>query len=155
MKIAPKTFPAFVLLAALLALAPDSQAQLKKLYDPQKVVTIRGQIEKLQTITRQGRQAKNGRQTQIAHLKTDQGIMVVHLGPAEFLARQQFWPRVGESLEVTGGQVRSRAGEVILATTVTAGGRTFTLRDNQGNPVWTGQTPGCYGPVPGQKPSPS
>ena len=74
----------FLLMLPVLALAPDSNAQLKKFYDPQKVVTVQGQIEKLETITRQGRQATNSRKTQIAHLKTDQGTVVVHLGPAEF-----------------------------------------------------------------------
>ena len=82
----------FLLMVPVLALAPDSNAQLKKFYDPQKVVTVAGQIEKLATITRQGRQATNSRKTQIAFLKTDQGAVVVHLGPAEFLAQQQFRP---------------------------------------------------------------
>ena len=63
----------FSLMLTVLVLAPDSYAQLKKFYDPQKVVTVQGQIEKLETITRQGRQATNSRKTQIAHLKTDQG----------------------------------------------------------------------------------
>jgi hypothetical protein len=131
-------------LLTVLAWAPESWAQLKKSYDPQKVVTIQGQITRLETITRQGRQANNGRKTQIAHLQTDKGTMVVHLGPAEFLAQQQFIPKTGDTLEVTGGRVNTRQGEVILATTVNSGGKTFQLRDARGIPVWSGQTPGCY-----------
>ena len=130
----------------MLAWAPEAQAQLKKLYDPQKVVIIQGTIEKLETITRQGRQATNNRKTQIARIRTDQGSRVVHLGPVEFLARQQFLPTTGDLVEVTGGRIDTRQGEVILATSVTAGGRTLQLRDARGIPVWTGQTPGCYGP---------
>ena len=136
----------FSLIVTVLALAPDSDAQLKKFYDPQKVVTVQGQIEKLETITRQGRQAVNNRKTQIAHLRTDQGAVVVHLGPAEFLAWQHFRPQAGDALEVTGGKVNIRKGEVILATTVKSGGKTYQLRDAQGVPVWSGQTPGCFGP---------
>ena len=146
MKNFSKPLVLFSLLLTVLALAPDSWAQLKKFYDPQKVVTIQGQIEKLETITRQGRQASNGRKTQIAHLKTDQGVVVVHLGPAEFLAQQQFRPQAGDVLEVTGGKVNTRKGEVVLANTVKSGSKTFQLRDVKGVPVWTGQTPGCYGP---------
>jgi hypothetical protein len=143
----------FPILLAALAFAPNAGAQLKKLYDPQKVVTVQGQIEKLETITRQGRQAANGRKTQIAHLKTSQGKNVVHLGPAEFLARQQFYPKVGDNLEITGGRVNTRQGEIILATSVTSGGKTFRLRDARGIPVWQGQTPGCYGTNPRKTPA--
>ena len=136
----------FLLMLPVLALVPDSNAQLKKFYDPQNVVTVQGQIAKLETITRLGRQATNGRKTQIAHLKTDQGSVVVHLGPADFLAQQQFRPKTGDVLEVTGGKVNTRQGEVVLANTVTSGNKTFQLRDANGVPVWSGQTPGCSGP---------
>jgi len=136
----------FQILLAALAFAPNAGAQLKKLYDPQKVVTIQGTVEKLETITRQGRQAINGRKTQIAYFKTDQGTKVVHLGPAEFLAQQQFNPKIGDNLIITGGRVNTRKGEVILAGSVTSGGKTFQLRDARGIPVWSGQTPGCFGP---------
>ena len=109
-------------------------------------------MEKLETITRQGRQATNGRKTQIAHLKTDQGTVVVHLGPAEFLAQQRLDRDPGDVLEVTGGKVNTRKGEVILANTVKSGGRTFQLRDAQGIPVWSGQTPVAMGRVPQELP---
>ncbi|MBM4289194.1 MAG: hypothetical protein FJ135_13830 [Deltaproteobacteria bacterium] len=134
------------LMAAVLILPADSRAQLRKAYDPQKVITVQGQVEKLETITRQGRQARNNRQTQIARLKTDQGELVVHLGPEEFLAGLHFRPKVGDVLEITGGKIRTRQGEVILANTVKSGSQTFQLRDGQGVPVWTGQTPGCMAP---------
>jgi hypothetical protein len=143
----------FSLMLPVLILAPDSNAQLKKFYDPQKVVTVQGQIEKLETTTRQGRQATNNRKTQIAHLKTDQGAVVVHLGPAEFLAQQQFRPKTGDNLEVTGGKVNTRRGEVVLANTVRSGNKTFQLRDANGVPAWSGQTPGCFGPGPAKTPT--
>jgi hypothetical protein len=134
------------LMVLVLVWADQSPAQLKKLYDPQKVVTIQGQIDKMETVTRLGRQAANGRKTLLAYLKTSQGNAIVHLGPAEFLARQQFSPKIGDTLEITGGRVNTRRGEVILAATVASGGKTYTLRDNRGIPVWSGQTPGCFGP---------
>jgi hypothetical protein len=144
-----KKFLNYTLLCALMVPAllwtSAESAQLKKLYNPQDVVTLQGQIDRLETISRQGRQAVNGRKTQIAYLKTSHGTVVVHLGPAEFLARQQFFPKVGDSLEITGGRVDTRQGQVILATSVTAGGKTFRLRDANGIPVWQGQTPGCFG----------
>ncbi len=143
-----KTSTKFWLVLALLATVPTmvavAEAQLKKKYDPQKVVALHGQIERLETITRQGRQAVNNRQTQIAYLKTAQGLALVHLGPAEFLVQQNFRPQVGDVLNVTGGKVSTRQGEVILATIVQSGNAIYRLRDNNGIPVWTGQTPGCF-----------
>lgn len=151
-----KTTTKFWLLLALLATVPAmvavAEAQLKKMYDPHKVVTLQGQVERLETITRQGRQAVNNRQTQIAYVRTPQGLAVVHLGPAEFLAQQNFRPKVGEVWEVNGGKVSTRQGEAILATTIKAGASTYRLRDHNGIPVWTGQTPGCFGNQPARRP---
>lgn len=138
------------LLALVPALATGAAAQLKKKFDPQQIVTIQGKIDRLDTITRQGRQAVNNRKTQIAQVSTATGPVVVHLGPAEFLAQQNFYPQVGDVLEITGGKVATRQGEVILATTVKSGQATHHLRDHNGIPVWTGQTPGCFSNRPGR-----
>jgi len=152
-----KTSTKFWLVLALLATVPTTvaiaEAQLKKKYDPQKVVTLHGRIERLETITRQGRQAVNNRQTQIAYLQTEQGTAVVHLGPAEFLAQQNFQPKVGDVLDVTGGRVATRQGEVILATTIQSGQAQYRLRNDHGIPVWEGQTPGCFDRRPGRTPA--
>lgn len=151
-----KTSTKFWLLVALLATVPAlvtvAEAQLKRMFEPQKVVNLHGQIERLETITRQGRQAVNNRKTQIAFFKTDQGSVVVHLGPTEFLARQNFQPKVGDILDISGGKVATRQGEVILATTIKAGSASYRLRDNNGIPVWQGQTPGCFGNQPARRP---
>lgn len=152
MKTSTKFWIVLALLATVPALVAGAEAQLKKMFDPQQVVTLQGQIDRLETVTRQGRQAVNNRQTQIAHMRTDQGLVVVHLGPAEFLAQQQFRPQVGDVLDVTGGKVTTRQGEVILATTIQAGAVRYRLRDENGIPVWTGQTPGCFGNQPGRRP---
>ncbi len=148
MKTATKFWLCLALLATVPAMVAAAEAQLKKMYNPQNVVTVQGKIERLATITRQGRQAVNNRQTQIAYLRTAEGVAVVHLGPAEFLAQQQFRPQVGDLVEVTGGKVATRQGEVILATTVKAGAASYRLRDDHGIPVWNGQTPGCFGNRP-------
>lgn len=153
MKTATKFWLCLTLLVTIPTTVAVAEAQLKKKYDPQKVVSLHGQIERLQTITRQGRQAVNNRQTQIAYVKTDQGMVVVHLGPAEFLAQQNFRPKVGDVLDVTGGKVATRQGEVILATTINSADGSYRLRDNNGIPVWQGQTPGCFDRGSARKPA--
>jgi hypothetical protein len=130
--------PAFLVLASLL-LALPAGAQPGRLYDPKNVVTIQGQVEKVDLKSRPGRlsgEAKPGRQTQIVYLKTDQGTVLVYLGPTRFLEEQQFAPKVGDTMSVTGSKLTTGRGEVVQAAEVKSGGRTVTLRDAQGVPVW-------------------
>jgi len=77
----------------VLLLAAPAWAQPGRFYDLKNVVTLQGQVEKVETLTRKGRrgggraeEGKPGGQTQIMHLKTDQGVFLVHLGPTAFLA---------------------------------------------------------------------
>jgi hypothetical protein len=63
MNLVVKSLVPLSFLVTLLAWAPDCSTQLKKFFDPQKVVTLQGQIEKMHTITRQGRQAQNSQVT--------------------------------------------------------------------------------------------
>jgi hypothetical protein len=116
-----KLFKQSLLLLAGLMLAIPAWAQRGpgRHYDPQKVVTIQGQVEKVETMSRQGRRAggecKPGRQVQVVYLKTDQGTMAVHLGPSQFLAQQQLTPKVGDTMTVTGSKLTTGKGDVILA----------------------------------------
>ncbi len=134
-----------LLLLALVMLAVPAWAQRGpgRFYDPKNVVTVQGQVEKVETKSWQGRRAggecKPGRQMQIVSLKTDQGTMLVHLGPTQYLEQQQFAPKVGDAMSVTGSKLTTAKGEVILAAEVKSGGKTVTLRDAQGTPLWRGQ----------------
>ena len=122
-----------------LMLALPAGAQPGRMYEPKNLVTIQGQVEKVETKSRPGRLGGEGRpdrQAQIASLKTDQGTVLVHLGPARFLEEQQFALKVGDTMSVTGTKLTTGRGEVILASEVKSGGRTLTLRDAQGIPVW-------------------
>ncbi len=134
-----------LLVLAGLMVAIPAWAQSGRFYDPKNVVTVQGQVEKVETMTRQGRrggEGKPGRQTQVVHLKTDQGTMLVHLGPTRFLEQQQFAPKVGDTMSVTGSKLTTGKGDVILAAEVKSGNKTVTLRDAQGIPVWRDQGKG-------------
>ena len=99
----------------------------------------------METMSRPGRrggEGKPGRQTQVVHLKTDQGTMLVHLGPTKFLEQQQLAPKVGDTMSVTGSKLTTGKGDVLLAAEVKSGNKTVTLRDAQGVPVWRGQGKG-------------
>ena len=135
---------ALLLLAALLMALPAwAQRGPGRFYDPKNVVTVQGQVEKVETMCRPSRRAggegKPGRQMQVVSLKTDQGTMLVHLGPTQYLEQQQLAPKVGDTMSVTGSKLTTAKGDVILAAEVKTGGKTITLRDAQGIPLWRGQ----------------
>jgi hypothetical protein len=135
--------PAFLVLAALVLATPAwAQRGPGRFYDPNKVVTAQGQVEKVETISRPGRpgtEGKPARQAQMMSLKTDRGTLLVHLGPVKFLEQQQFAPKVGDTVTVTGSKLTTGKGDVIVAAEVKSGGKTLTLRDAQGIPVWRGK----------------
>jgi hypothetical protein len=133
----------FLVLAGLLLITPAwAQHGPGQFYDPKNVVTVQGQVEKVETRSWQGHrggETRPGQQMQIVFLKTDQGTMAVHLGPSHYLEQQNFTPKVGETMSVTGAKLTTGMGEVILAAEVKSGSRTITLRDAQGMPLWRGK----------------
>ncbi|MGQ9920900.1 MAG: hypothetical protein ACUVRZ_06175 [Desulfobacca sp.] len=124
----------FALLAMLL-LTTAVWAQPEQLYDPKTVVTIQGQVESLESTAAQGRRGAS----QLLRLKTAEGTVLVHLGPADALAQQNFAPKKGDNLTITGSKLTTGQGPIILAAEVKAGDKTITLRDAQGRPTWQGQ----------------
>jgi hypothetical protein len=61
---------------------------------------------------------------------------VVHLGPEWFMRHQQGKFADGERVNVTGSKVQVDGKTVIMATQLGMQGRTMTLRDEDGIPVW-------------------
>jgi hypothetical protein len=116
-----------------------------RLYDPQTEVTVKGKVTDLGTCPSMGPGAVRGMSYRSATLKTDQGEVVVHLGPAWYMDEQKLSLKKGDTLEATGAKTTQDDKTVILAREVTINGKKMTLRDNQGFPVWRGQGPGRGG----------
>jgi hypothetical protein len=139
--------PALLVVATVMLAVPASaQRGPGQLYDPKSMVSVQGQVEKVETVSRQGRRGgagKSGRELQLVYLKTLQGPVVVHLGPSRFLEQQQFTPKVGDAMSVTGSKVITGKGEVVLAAEVKSGSNTITLRDTQGIPLWSHKAKNC------------
>ena len=70
-------------------------------------------------------------------LKTNDGIIDVHLGPTQFLADQGLTVTAGQKIEVTGSKIKYQNTDALIARTVKLGEKTFELRDEQGYPKWS------------------
>ena len=122
-----------------------------RMYNPQTVVTVKGQVEKLEEVGAMGGGSQDMRHLG-AILKTDQGSIMVHLGPAWYLDQQKLALKAGDALEVTGSKVTLNNQPAIIARDLTVNGKTTKLRDDQGFPLGRGMGPGSgMGPGRGQK----
>jgi hypothetical protein len=127
-----------------------------RLYNPQTVTTIKGPVEKLEDLPSMGRGGGAGMRFRGAILKTDQGSLMVHLGPAWYLDEQKFAVKAGDMVEATGSKVTLNNRPALIAREVTVNGKTLKLRDDQGLPAWRGKgrgPGGAPGAGPGKSPA--
>lgn len=122
----------WLLLAVMAGLSVALAAQQGKWrnYDPATETTVSGTVEDVVQISHQ-----NGRGTGThLKLKTDAGVIDVHVGPTRYLEAQKFSVAKGDQLMVTGSKLKS----AIIAREIKKGDTTLTLRDQQGIPKWSG-----------------
>jgi hypothetical protein len=91
-------------------------------------IDLAGKVEKIQLARGQG--------TPYLEVKTTGKTVRVILGSMRYLIEQDFNPKAGDGVSVTGYQVN----DGVVATTVTlpATGKVLKLRDEAGRPVWMG-----------------
>ncbi len=122
-----------------------------RLYNPQTVTTVTGQVEKLEDLPSMGGGGGRSMQYRGVTLKTAQGSLMVHLGPGWYLDEKKLAVKVGDTVEVTGSKVTLNNQPSLIAREVTVNGTTLKLRDDQGLPVWRGMGRGMgQGPGGGQ-----
>jgi len=101
-------------------------------FDPATVTSVSGQVEEVHRY-----EMRRGEGVHVA-LKTSEGKLDVHLGPATFLESKGLSLAKGDALEVTGSKVQRGDAPAIIAQTVKKGDATVTLRDANGVPAWAG-----------------
>ena len=102
-------------------------------YNPTTEVTVKGSVEE---VTEQsGRAGWNGTHLK---LKTDTETLDIHVGPSSFISQNQFSFAKGDQIEVTGSKVKPGKGNAVLAREIKKEGKTLTLRNAQGVPLWSG-----------------
>ena len=105
-------------------------------YDPKTEVTVTGTLEDVQL--HPGHHAGTG--THLI-LRTNSGTMEVHVGPTAYIEKQQFSFTKGDQVEVVGSRVKIDGSDALLARQISRGGKTLSLRDQTGVPLWSGKGP--------------
>jgi sporulation protein YlmC with PRC-barrel domain len=105
-------------------------------FDPSKVITIEGTIERVSSFEPESGAAPGVQ----LNVKTDDGkTMIVHTGPKQHIDQQELKFDQGKKVKITGSKVQLDGQTVILATKVTADDKSVDLRDVQGKPRWSDQ----------------
>jgi len=121
----------------LLTIAVIAQAQGPRggapSYDPKTETKISGTVADVQQFSRGG--WRTG--THIT-LKTDSETLDVHVGPSQYVSSKQFSFAKGDQIEVLGSKVKIAEADVLIAREITKAGKTLTLRNAQGIPLWSG-----------------
>lgn len=100
-------------------------------YDVKTEVKVRGTVQDI--LSQSGRGGWEG--THLV-LKTDTGEVDVHVGPSAYIEKQQFSFSKGDVIELTGSRVQMAGKDTILAREIVKEGKTLSLRDKNGFPLW-------------------
>lgn len=130
-----------------------------RMYDPATETTFKGTVEEVTQATSasmKGMQMKGmGRGMMGTHLTvktTGDEVRTVMLGPSTFSESKGFKFAKGDSVEITGSKVTMGGTDYIVAREVVKDGKTLTLRDKTGTPLWSGGMMGRGAAAPPQTP---
>ena len=73
-----------------------------------------------------------------AVVKTQNGVLDVHVGPSYFLMKEGLSLEKGDSVKMTGSKVTVNGQEAFIAREVKKAGKIYVLRDSAGKPMWSG-----------------
>jgi len=106
----------------------------KSEYDPKTEISASGTLEKITHMKRGGCCGKGGLH---GIIKTDQGRMIIHLAPDWFFDLKKMTLKEEEPVALVGSKMKKGANEYVVVKTITLGGATLALRDDQGVPLWS------------------
>ena len=101
-------------------------------YDKATERTVTGTVEAVNP--HQGRGGGTGLHLSV---KTDAGILEVHVGPTAWLTQQHYAFAEHDALELIGSSVKVDGKDAFLARQIRKGDVTMTLRDANGLPRWS------------------
>jgi hypothetical protein len=115
-------------------------AQTSHGYDRSAEATVAGTIKALATYT-----APDGTFGVHFDLRTEKGMVNVHVGPAAFIGQQNFWFFADDRIEIVGSRIVSGGVTAIWPKTIVKGDATLVLRTDDGAPKWEPATDGTDG----------
>ena len=120
--------------AAPAAPAIPAAPQAPKLYNPQAVETLTGNVAAVNRHASK-KAGKPARVTMV--LQTNQGAVKVHLGPAKYFDQQALKLGPGDQVEVKGVRISRAKAPAFIAGEVRKGDQVLKLRDDAtGRPLW-------------------
>jgi len=127
------------------------------LFDPATETTVKGTVKEVQQLTGKPIPGSSGTMSGTCPrgwsgthltLTTDEGTLIVHVGPTAYLTSKNFSFAKGDELTITGSEVQYQGSDFLIAREIIKGGRTLTLRDTKGFPLWPGPHRGSPMPNP-------
>lgn len=129
--------------AAQMGRSREQGSMADPFYNTASEVTVSGTVDDVQQMTGTGSAGQTwtcplGWTGTHLMLKTDVGILPVHVGPSAYLAAKNFTIAKGDKLSILGSKVQYRRSDVLVAKRITKGNEVLTLRNSAGFPMWTG-----------------
>ena len=112
----------------------EQNSNYGRLFNPKTIEIISGTVEAVETISLDAKMSTG------IHLKvkTESGVISVHLGPSWYLDNQEIQIEKGDKITVTGSKIEYRNSPAVIAVEVEKGENILRLRDESGFPVWSG-----------------
>jgi hypothetical protein len=125
---------AALLLALPLAATGPKPPQANEVpkYNPATETTIKGTVQEIKTFACK----LGGASGYHLEVKTEKGVVEVHVAAGKYLTDYDFQFAVGDEVEVTGSTVQMDGKDAFLARIIKKGQTTYTFRDKAGNPLW-------------------
>jgi len=101
-------------------------------YSAATEVTVEGAVQEVQ----QYWCPINGDEGTHLMLKTDNGVLEVHVAPRRFLAGNGVSFNRGDRIAVVGSMVMYQGHDAMIARRITRGDQTFAFRQPDGRPLW-------------------
>lgn len=131
-------FMALGLVAATYGVGPArAQGPATQTYNPATVETLEGTVEEVKFVSMGPRGMGGG-----VHLLVTSGnqSLEVHLGPRFYLEENDFEVEPGDTVEITSSRLSGGDRPVWLAREIKRGDAQLTLREENGTPLWAGDS---------------
>lgn len=113
----------------------DSGSKYNRLYDPDTVETVSGEVVSVQKIV--PTKGMSGGLHFI--MKSDKGTISVHLGPTWFLEKEGIKISPEDHVTVSGSKITFNGEPALIAAEIRKGEKTWKLRHDNGVPLWSGR----------------